>query len=335
MAISVHSHLSVNPIAVIGLSGIFPQAAGVREFWCNVLAGRDCITDVPETAWSVSDYYDSDPFAEDKTYCRRGGFLLPSVFDPAEFSIPPKVLDSIGLVQLLSLNVARDVLRDAGCNGAEWYDPKRTGVVLGACAQNTTATSLGMRLAVPLVREVALSCGLSDQDAEEMVRRFKAATPGWTEDSFPGILANVISGRIANRFGLGGANYTVDAACASSLAALRMAVDELVMRRADLMITGGCDTDNSITAFMCFSKTPALSFSGSVKPFDKSADGTLIGEGIGMLALKRLADAERHGDRIYAVLRGLGSSSDGNTSSIYAPCGEGQLTALRRAYEDA
>ncbi|MEU9193112.1 SDR family NAD(P)-dependent oxidoreductase [Streptomyces hundungensis] len=327
--------LAKSPIAVTGVAGMFPQAQNAREFWSNVVAGRDCITEVPEKSWRLADHYDPDTSAEDKTYARRGGFLPPTVFDPVEFAMPPSTLDSIGLVQLLSLQVARDVLADARCAEADWYDPSRTGVILGVCGQNTTMFPLGSRLYGPVLREAVLSCGLSAQDADEIERRFKAFSPGWTEDSFPGTLANVVAGRIANRFGFGAANCTVDAACASSMAALRMAVSELVEHRADLMITGGCDADNSVTAFMCFSQTPALSPSGTVRPFDSSADGTLIGEGIGMLALKRLADAERDGDRIYAVLRGLGSSSDGRTPSIYGPSGQGQLAALRRAYEDA
>ncbi len=327
--------LAKSPIAIIGLAGTFPQAQDANEFWRNVVSGRDCITDVPESSWRIADHYDPDPRAEDKTYARRGGFLPPTVFDPAEFGMPPATLDSIGLVQLLSLRVAGEVLRDARCDTADWYDPSRTGVVLGVCGQSSTFFPLGTRLVAPHVKRAALSCGLSERDAEEVARRSVSWAPGWTEDSFPGILANVVAGRIANRYGLGAANCIVDAACASSLAALRMAVSELTEHRADLMITGGCDADNYIAAYLCFSKTPALSPSGSIRPFDESADGTLLGEGIGMLALKRLADAERDGDRIYAVLRGLGSSSDGRTSSIYAPCGDGQMTALRRAYEDA
>ncbi|MEV6774639.1 SDR family NAD(P)-dependent oxidoreductase [Streptomyces syringium] len=333
---AVDFRLARNSIAIVGVAGMFPQAHDVREFWSNVVSGRDCITEVPEkAAWRVADHYDPDMFAEDKTYARRGGFLPPTVFDPVEFSMPPSTLDSIGLVQLLSLRVAGEVLKDARCEGADWYDPARTGVILGVCGQSSTVVPLGARLYAPIVRESALSCGLSERDADEITRKFKAASPSWTEDSFPGSLANVVAGRVANRFNLGAANCTVDAACASSLAAVRMAVGELVEHRADLMITGGCDADNSLLAFMCFSKTPALSPSGHIKPFDRSADGTLLGEGIGMLALKRLADAERDSDRVYAVLRGLGSSSDGRTKSIYAPCGDGQLEALRRAYTDA
>ncbi|MBY8886114.1 SDR family NAD(P)-dependent oxidoreductase [Streptomyces sp. PTM05] len=329
------SRLAQNPIAIIGVAGVFPQACDVREFWHNVVAGRDCITDVPAAHWSVPDHYDADMRAKDKTYARRGGFLPPVLFDPVEFAVPPSVVDSIGLVQLLSLRVAGEVLRDARCPESSWYDPSRTGVILGVCGQNTTMFPLSSRLRAPAVKRAALSCGVDERAAEEIARRFAEESPEWTEDSFPGVLANVVAGRIANRFDFGAANCTVDAACASSLAALRMAVSELVERRADLMITGGCDADNSVSTFLCFSKTPALSPSGSVRPFDSEADGTLLGEGIAMLAIKRLADAERDGDRVYAVLRGLGGSSDGRSGSIYAPNPKGQLSALRRAYADA
>ncbi|NUP39882.1 MAG: acyltransferase domain-containing protein [Streptomyces sp.] len=335
LADAVDNRLARNPIAIVGLAGLFPQATNVREFWNNIVAGTDCIEDVPASRFSVDDYFDPDPFAEDKTYCRRGGFLPPFRFDPREFGIPPNTLDATGLIQLLSLQVAQDVLRDAGCDASTWYNPARTGVVLGVCGGSSSMMPLAARLQTPALKEAVLSCGLSERDAEEIARRYTAAFPSWTENSFPGFLGNVVSGRIANRLNLGAFNGTVDAACASSLAALRMAVSELVGHRADLMITGGADADNTIFSFMCFSKTPALSPSGEIRPFDEDADGTLVGEGIGMLALKRLADAERDGDRVYAVIRGLGTSSDGRSQSIFAPCGDGQLTALRRAYEDA
>ncbi|MEU3356030.1 beta-ketoacyl synthase N-terminal-like domain-containing protein [Streptomyces sp. NPDC037389] len=327
--------LGSDPVAIVGLSGRFPKARDIREFWDNIVAGRDCSDTVPESWWRPDRYYDPDPFAEDKTYCRRGGFLTPEIFDPLEFAMPPNTMDSTGLVQLLSLVVAKETLNDARRGRDDWCAPSRTGVVLGVCGTNSTLIPLAARLLVPEMMETMLAMGVTEERAKEIVRARLAALPPWTEDSFPGILANVVSGRVANRLDLGAANHTVDAACASSLAAVRCAVDELISRRADVMLTGGCDADNSIVSFMCFSKTPALSLTGTVRPFDTEADGTLVGEGIGMLALRRLADAERDGDRIYAVLKGLGGSSDGNAQSIYAPCGAGQTAALRRAYADA
>ena len=134
----------------------------------------------------------------------------------------------------------------------------------------------------------------------------KLAYVGWTENAFPGTIGNVIAGRIANRFDLGGTNCVIDAACGSSLAAIRMAIMELTDYRADMMITGGIDTDNSIASYTCFSKTPAFSKSDRVRTFDEKSDGMMVGEGLGMVVLKRLADAERDGDRIYAVIKGHG-----------------------------
>ncbi|WP_054814730.1 type I polyketide synthase [Nocardia arizonensis] len=327
--------LANTPIAIVGMAGLFPQARNAGEYWQNIVDGADCTTEVPADRWRIADYYDPDPTAPDKSYAKRGGFLPDIDFSPIEFGIPPNLLGITSTLQTLSLMVARDVLRDAGVEGSSWYDPARTGVVLGVVGCVGLMHPLAMRLSSPVLREVVRSCGLTDADAEEIADRFAKAFAPWEEDSFPGLLANVTAGRIANRFDLGGMNCTVDAACAASLSAVRMAVAELVDGRADMMITGGADTENSIFTYMCFSKTGALSHSDRVRPFDRSADGTLLGEGIGMLALKRLADAERDGDRIYAVIRGIGSSSDGRAKSIYAPRAEGQDLALRRAYADA
>ncbi|MFE8956699.1 beta-ketoacyl synthase N-terminal-like domain-containing protein [Streptomyces althioticus] len=327
--------LADTPIAIIGLGALYPRSGDLGEFWNNVVDGTDCIEEVPETHWKISDYYDPDPAAPDKTYAKHGGFVPTVPFNPLEFGLPPNTLEVTDVLQLLSLTVAKQTLRDAGATGSGWYDPSRTGVVLGITGANSLTQPLATRLQTPVLKEVVRSCGLSERDAEEIADKFTKAFAPWEENSFPGMLGNVVAGRIANRFDLGGTNCTVDAACASSLAAVRMAVSELVSGRADLMLTGGCDAENTILMYLCFSKTPAFSRSGRIRPFDEDSDGTLIGEGIGMLALKRLEDAERDGDRIYAVLKGVGSSSDGRFKSIYAPRREGQVVALRRAYEDA
>ena len=135
--------------------------------------------------------------------------------------------------------------------------------------------------------------------------------PEWTEDSFPGFLLNVTAGRIANRLNLGGANYTVDAACGSSLAAAALAVRELETGAADMVVLGGVDTVQNPFTYLAFSKTQAFSPRGRCRPFDAGANGIVISEGVAAVVLKRLADAERDGDRIYAVIKGVGASSDG------------------------
>ncbi|MTJ55443.1 SDR family NAD(P)-dependent oxidoreductase [Anabaena sp. UHCC 0253] len=335
MISEINTKLQTTNVAIIGMASIFPQAKNLQEYWQNIIQKIDCITDVPVSRWHIDDYYDPDPKAPDKTYCKRGGFLPDIDFNPMDFGLPPNILEVTDISQLLGLVVAKEAMEDAGYGASRQFNHERTGVILGVAIGRQLAVPLGARLQYPVWEKVLKNSGLSDEDSQKIIEKLKSGYVQWEENAFPGMLANVISGRIANRLDLGGMNCVVDAACASSLGALRMAISELVEHRADMMITGGVDTDNSIFAYMCFSKTPAVSPGDKVKPFDAEADGMMLGEGVGMLVLKRLEDAQRDGDRIYAVIKGVGSSSDGKYKSIYAPRPEGQINALTRAYSDA
>jgi hypothetical protein len=191
------------------------------------------------------------------------------------------------------------------------------------------------RLQRPVWQNALRQAGLPEDKVQEACQKISDHYVPWQESTFPGLLGNVVAGRIANRLDLGGTNCVTDAACASTFSALHMALQELYLGDSDTVIAGGVDTMNDIFMYMCFSKTPALSRSGDVRPFSDKADGTMLGEGLGMVLLKRLADAERDGDHIYAVISGVGSSSDGRSKSVYAPVSEGQAKALVRAYEAA
>ena len=149
------------------------------------------------------------------------------------------------------------------------------------------------------------------------------------------MLSNVIAGRIANRLDLGGVNFTVDAACAASLAAIDMAVKELTTGSSDMVLCGGADLHNSINDYLLFSSVHALSPTGQCHTFDAKADGIVLGEGVACVVLKRLADAERDGDRIYAVIKGVAGASDGKSLGLTAPRKDGQVRALDRAYAEA
>ena len=327
--------LQQTPIAIVGMASIFPQSRNLQEYWQKIVGKEDCITDVPPSRWNIDDYYDPDPTAPDKTYCKRGGFIPEVDFNPMEFGIPPNQLEVTDISQLLALLVAKEALKDAGYGDLKSFDREHTGVVLGVALARQLTMPLGARLQYPVWEKALKSSGIADADIETIINKIKNAYVDWEPNAFPGMLANIVSGRIANRFDLGGMNCIVDAACASSFGALSMAIAELTSGRANMMLTGGVDTDNSIMAYMCFSKTPAVSPSEKTKPFDVDSDGMMLGEGVGMLVLKRLSDAERDGDRIYAVIKGVGSSSDGRHKSIYAPRPEGQVRALRRAYQSA
>jgi polyketide-type polyunsaturated fatty acid synthase PfaA len=326
--------LQQTPVAIIGMAGIFPQAKNLREYWENIINKVDCITDVPPSRWQIDDYYAPDPSTPDKTYCKRGGFIPDIDFNPLEFGLPPNILEVTEVSQLLALIVAKQAMADAGY-GTENPFRQKTGVILGVGGGQKLITPLTSRLQYPIWKRVLKSSGISDEDSQQILEKMQLAYIPWQENSFPGLLGNVIAGRIANRLDLGGINCVVDAASAGSLAALQMALSELTEYRSDMMITGGVDTDNSIFMYMCFSKPPAFSKQQNIKPFDADSDGMMIGEGIGMLVLKRLEEAKQARDRIYAVIKGIGTSSDGKSKSIYAPRASGQSLALRRAYESA
>jgi acyl transferase domain-containing protein/NADP-dependent 3-hydroxy acid dehydrogenase YdfG len=322
------------PVAIVGVSAMIPGSTDAEGFWRTVVEGRDLITDVPATHWLVEDYYDPDPAAPDKTYGRRGAFLDPVAFDPMAFGIPPNTMPATDTTQLLALMVAGQVLADATGGRLSELDRDRVSVILGT-APLDLLTQMSNRLQRPVWLKSLRESGVEEQQAQQICDRIADHYVPWQEASFPGLLSNVVAGRIANKFDLHGTNHTTDAACASSLAAIAGAVNELSLGQADLVLTGGVDTLNDILMYMCFSKTPALSPSGDCRPFSDAADGTILGEGLVMFALKRLADAERDADHIYAVIRGIGTSSDGRSTAIYAPLPEGQARALRRAYASA
>ncbi|MFP4446599.1 MAG: beta-ketoacyl synthase N-terminal-like domain-containing protein, partial [Desulfosudaceae bacterium] len=333
---SRRSNNSDRDIAIIGIGSLFPRSANLKEYWRLLSRGEDAITEVPETHWSAADYYRENPGKGDFTYCKRGGFLSPISYDPTEFGMPPNMLEATDTSQLLSLVVAKRALEDAGYgdNGRPW-DRERTGVVLGVTGTQELVIPLSSRLGFPHWERALTDAGVTGEQKDQVMEQIADAYVSWQENSFPGLLGNVVAGRIANRFDLGGTNCVIDAACASSLSAIHLAVMELAAGNSDMMITGGVDALNDIFMHMCFAKTSVLSFTGDARPFSRDADGTVLGEGLGLFILKRLADAEKDNDRIYAVIKSTGTSSDGRSSGIYAPVAAGQLRALRRAYAAA
>jgi acyl transferase domain-containing protein/NAD(P)H-dependent flavin oxidoreductase YrpB (nitropropane dioxygenase family) len=317
-------------VAIVGMAGVFPQAENLGRYWSNVLTCVDAVTEVHPDRWDAAIYYDPEAVRQGgghKTPSKWGGFLPDIPFDALAYGIPPASLASIEPVQLLALEVAARALRDAGYQAAgnesgRAFDRSRASVIFGADGGGALGTSYGFRSLLPAY------VGTVPPVIDEHL-------PALTEDSFPGVLGNVLAGRIANRLDLGGVNYTVDAACASSLAAVDAACKELRAGTSDLVLCGGADTHNNIQDYLLFASVRALSATGRCRTFDSAADGIVLGEGIGCLILKRRADAERDGDRIYAVIKGMAGASDGQALGLTAPRPEGQRRALERAYRMA
>jgi acyl transferase domain-containing protein/NAD(P)-dependent dehydrogenase (short-subunit alcohol dehydrogenase family) len=311
-------------IAVVGMAGVFPGAPDLPSYWAQILSGRDAVTEVSADRWNAGRHVGA------VTPSGWGGFLPPVPFDALAYGIPPASLPGIDTTQLLALEVSARALRDAGYDpGAggragegRAFDRARTSVVFGAAGGSELAAAYGFR---------TLHTALAGDLPEALDRQL----PTLSDDSFPGVLGNIVAGRVANRLDLGGANFTVDAACASSLAALDAACKELRSGGSEMVLCGGADLHNGINDFAMFASVHALSPTGRCRSFAEDADGIALGEAVACVVLKRLADAERDGDRIYAVVKGIGSASDGRSLGLTAPREDGQRSALRRAYAGA
>lgn len=312
-------------IAIVGMSCMFPKANDLSEYWQNILDKVDAIEEVPAEQWDWRNYYDEDPLARDRIYSKWGGFLKAITFDPTKYGIPPSSLTSIDPMQLMLLEITERALEDAGYKSRS-FGRKKTSVILANAGHGPVTALMSLRS--------MLGWKLAHLD-DEAKNQIADTLPEWTEDSFAGYLGNVAAGRVANRFDLGGVNFSIDAACASSLAALYTSVQELRAGTSDVVFLAAADTHNQPGDYLSFSKTHAFSRQGRCRTFDATADGIVISEGVAMLVLKRQEDAERDGDRIYAVIKGVGGSSDGRDLSLTAPRPEGQMLALKRAYEDA
>jgi len=321
------------PIAIVATSAILPGSNTTDKNWTNILDGKDFIQDVPKSHWLPEDYFDPDSDQFSKIYTKTGAFLSEIPFDPVEFNMPPNTLDATDTNQLLALIAAKRLLNQTKSVQNKKVDLKNIGIILGVAAGSEMQEQMSAKIQKPVWKKVLREHGLAETDVQEICSKIENQYPNWTENTFPGLLSNVVAGRVANKLNLGGCNFVTDAACASSLSAINVAMLELQSGNADMVISGGVDALSNIFMYMCFSKTHALSHTGDIRPFSNDGDGTILGEGVALFALRRLEDAERDGDTIHAVINSCGSSSDGKFKSIYAPSPEGQSRCINKTYE--
>jgi acyl transferase domain-containing protein/phosphopantetheinyl transferase len=325
-------------VAIIGMACVFPKAPNVRAFWENILGKVDAIGDPPPN-WGAETVYDPTSSANDRIYCKRGGYLGDLArFNPLAYGVMPRAVDGGEPEHFLALQVAHEALADAGYLERA-FPRERTEVVLGRGTYvNRGITSVYQHaLAVNQTIEV-LRTLLPDYPAERLEalkRDLKAQLPPFNSETAPSLAHSVMCGRIANRLDLMGAAYTVDAACSSSLIAVEQGMTDLLNGKCDLVLAGGVQISTTFPITMVFCQLGALSRKGQSAPFSPEADGILLGEGIGMVVLKRRQDAERDGDRIYAAIKAVGVASDGRAMGVLAPRLEGEVLAMRRAYEAA
>jgi acyl transferase domain-containing protein/phosphopantetheinyl transferase len=320
-------------IAIVGIACLFPGADTPARFWQNIVNRVDCVTN-PPPGWRADHYLDPSA-ASEPIYTAKGGYLGDLArFVPGAHGVMPSAIDGAEPDQFVALRCAAEALADAGAINRE-----RTGVILGRGLYHNRGTYTWVYHGVVVDQVIDLLRQLEPRRGEDELATIRAELkrnlPPFSAETVPGLAHCVMAGRIANRLDLKGPAYTLDAACASALIAVDHAVRELRASRCDAVLAGGVQVSTPVVLHQLFCRIDGLSRAGRIAPFSADANGTLLGEGCGILVLKRRADAERDGDRIYALVKEIGVSSDGRGAGLLAPRTEGQQLAIRRAYEQA
>lgn len=324
-------------VAVIGMSCVFPGAGDLDTFWKNIINKVDSTQVVPVDRIDPV-HFDKNTTGVDRFYCNRGGFIPDYNFDPQRFGILPVAVEGTEPDHLLTLDLVYKALEDAGVFD-KGTSLEKTGIIIG----KGNYAGPGATRAIEIVRtgeQIAavlkdLLPDLGTEDIEKVKHEFQKRKGRFGPDTAMGLIPNLVASLVANRLNLGGVAFTLDAACASSLIAIDHAVQELNSGRCNMVIAGGVHVGQNAAFWSIFSNLGALSKQERIKPFDNQADGLIIGEGCGFVVLKRLEDAIQDKDRIYAVVKGVGVSSDGSGTSVMSPSVKGQLRAIEQAWENA
>ena len=323
-------------IAVIGIACNYPGSSTLKGLWENILARRVQFRRIIDQRLPLHDYYDAEA-KDETTYLTKAALIDGFEFDWARWRIPKKTYESTDIVHWLALDTALKAIKDAGYELND-IPLEKTGVILGNTLTGDQTRSQTLRLRWPYVKKTLYatlqSFGIGEKERERfsqaMEKVYKSAFYPITEDSLAGGLANTIAGRICNYFNFKGGGYIVDGACASSLLAVGTGANALTRGELDLVLAGGVDISLDPFELVGFAKAGALS-KDQMRVYDKRANGFIPGEGCGFIALKRLEDAIRDKDYVYAVIKGWGISSDGR-GGIMEPSSEGQSLAIQRAY---
>jgi acyl transferase domain-containing protein/3-hydroxymyristoyl/3-hydroxydecanoyl-(acyl carrier protein) dehydratase len=305
----VHTVKKIGKIAVVGMAGVFPQALDIQQFLDNILHKKDAVITVPDYRWPgpVNDFI-SHQILPDKAVSSKAGLIENFNFDSAGFCVDKDLLSGLDPLHKLVLHAGRQAFLQ--CSHTK-EDKRRTGVILAAIALPTDTSS---RISRQII------C--------------KDNTKIFPEDFLGAGVVSLPAAILSRAMGLQGGCFTLDAACASSLYAIKLACEHLSLKKADIMVAGGVSRPDSLYTQIGFTQIQALSPSGRCSPFDKNADGLVVGEGTGIVVLKRLQDAIDSGDKIHAVISGAGVSND-IAGNLVAPASEGQVRAMVQAFEQA
>jgi acyl transferase domain-containing protein/NAD(P)-dependent dehydrogenase (short-subunit alcohol dehydrogenase family) len=329
-------------IAVVGMGCIVPNANNLQQYWENIVSGDMYFKDMPKSLWHLKNFYSEDKTIPEKSYTIKGAFIDNFDFPALKYKMPPANLRGIDPAQLMTVVATEEALEDAGI---PFRDESLTeGItIIGASGVDGFAHSaafLKRHTFLKFMKPVLDSHGVDEETYqklyEQMTRELDERGHIWNSSvAAVGAIPSSISNRVAQIFGLRGMNMTVDGACASSFVAIDAACHALMAGDANVAVAGGTDLGTNPPIYVGFSAVNGLSTKGIANPFDHSADGLVIGEGTAIVVLKRLEDALKNGDRIRAVIRGIGSSSDGAGQAIYNPSVQGRARALENALKNA
>ncbi|MCB0521625.1 MAG: PfaB family protein [Lewinellaceae bacterium] len=317
----------MSKIAIIGTSALFPGSSTPEEFWDNLMQEKDLTGHATQEDFGVNPelFYQPGKGVEDKCYSLRGGYIRGFQFDPTGYALPADFLAKQDKLYQWSLFTAREALRDGG-----YLTDKKSlascGLVLGNLSFPTSSSHRLLAELYTSTLDAALRPILKDPDFN-LPDHLQATPQNSVLDFTP-------SEMVCKALGLQDRHYTLDAACATSLYAIKLAVDELVTGKSDLMLAGAISASDQLFIHMGFSIFQAYVPNGKkFVPFDKNSAGLVSSEGAGMVLLKRLEDAERDGDKILAVIGGVGLSNDGRGKFLLSPNPKGQQLAFERAYD--
>ncbi|GAA4092688.1 hypothetical protein GCM10022248_73920 [Nonomuraea soli] len=286
-------------IAVIGMAGRFPDAPDLESFWNNLAAGRTSIREIPSDRFDIAAAYDPDRSKPDKTYSKHAAMLSAvDEFDAAFFNLSPLEAEAMDPQQRLFLQEAWHAMEDAGYAGGS--GGRRPWGVFVGCA------------------------------AGDYARRLAEAGLGDSGQAFLGNTSSVLPARIAYLLNFGGPTMAVDTACSSSLVAVHLACESIRRGECDAAVAGGVAVMTTAQMHIWCSNAGMLSPSGACAPFDESADGIVLGEGVGAVVLKRLDQALADGDHVHGVIRAGGVNGDGSTNGITAPSAGSQAELIKR-----
>ncbi|BBB93450.1 MAG TPA: polyketide synthase [Methylomusa anaerophila] len=300
--VSLQNQVPQKSIAIIGMAGQFPKSKSMTELWNNLADGRDCISEIPATRWPLDLFYDPDPKAPGKTYCKYMGALEDvDKFDPLFFGISTTEAVVMDPQQRLFLESCWACIEDSGLNPLS-LSGSRCGVFVG-CAPSDYGHTMIMQ----------------GQELNSQV--------------FTGGTNSILPARISYSLNLKGPCLAIDTACSASLVAIAEACDSLILQNSDLALAGGVNIMAGPYLHIQASKAGMLSPDGRCFSFDARANGFVPGEGVGVVLLKRLADAVRDGDPIYGVISGWGINHDGKTNGITAPSAKSQVFLEKDVYQ--